>query len=80
MLKRMLAVASVTMILQPAAAAPARPVPAPNALARAPAVTNAQGKVRGPRRVKARAASAASTAAAQQNAAVYIPRCYDCPM
>ena len=79
MLKEMLV--GVTMIVQ-AASAPAAPVrraPPPAPVARAPAAANAQVKARTVQRVKARTASATSTAVAQQKA-VYIPRCYDCPM
>ena len=80
MLKTMLV--GVTMIIQ-AASAPAAPVrsgPAPTGIARAPTAANAPSKVRGLQPVKARTASTASTAQAQQKAAVYVPRCYDCPM
>lgn len=80
MLKTMLAVMGVTMAPHAVPAAPTRSGPAPAAIARAPVAANAQSKVRGVRRVKARTASADSPADLQQKAAVYIPRCYDCPM
>jgi len=83
MLKTMLAMVAVAMTLQtaPVPAAPARgSAPAPTAKAPVTATTNAQVKARGTRRVKPTAASAASTTRPQQNTAVYIPRCYDCPM
>jgi hypothetical protein len=82
MLKTIIAMVGVTKTLQTTAApaAPARkPASAPAAQASAQA-TNAQAKARGTRRLKARPASAASTVRPQKNAAVYIPRCYDCPM
>jgi hypothetical protein len=77
MLKAMLV--GVTMIVQAASAAAAPVRPAAAAVARGAAAANPQVKARTVQRVKARTASATSTAA-QQNAAVYIPRCYDCPM